>query len=242
MSALLEVRDLRVEHGEGAQSVVALDGVSFTLDKGQTLGLLGASGSGKSSLCTALLGLLPRGSRIAHGTVSWRGRRIDDLPESELRQLRGAEIGMVFQEPDLALHPTRTVGGQIVEVLRAHGRGTPAERRTRTLDLLVEMGFDAPQEIDRAFPHQLSGGQRQRVVIAQALACDPDLLLADEPTAALDAVVRDQILALLARLRAERGLAMILVSHDADMVEQIADQVLELELELEPELEPEMLA
>ncbi len=211
--SLLEVNDLRVTLRTARGPADALRGVSFALDKGQTAGLIGESGCGKSITALALMGLLPEGARVA-GSIRFDGRELTTLDESALCGVRGRRIGMVFQEPMTALNPLHTVGHQIAEPLRLHLKLSPRDARARALELLQRVRLpEAARRLD-AYPHQLSGGQRQRVVIAIALACGPDLLIADEPTTALDVTVQREVLDLIAELVAERGMALLLISHN----------------------------
>ena len=210
---LLEVRGLGVTLPTPRGPGHALRDLSFTLERGATLGLIGESGCGKSMTALALMGLLPAGAAV-HGSIRLGGRELVGLPDAAMCALRGDRIGMVFQEPMTALNPLHTVGAQIAEPLRLH-RGLPREAaRAEALRLLERVRM--PQAADRlgAYPHQLSGGQRQRVTIAIALACGPDLLIADEPTTALDATLQSEILALIAGLVRESGMALLLISHD----------------------------
>ncbi len=225
-TVLLEVSDLAVSYRDGPGSVVALDEVSLRLGEGEALGILGESGCGKSTLALALLGLLPPAGMVDGGSIRWRGRELLGLAERDLRPLRGAEISLVFQEPSEALHPTRSIGAQVDEVLRAHRRGGRRERREAARTLLAEVGLDA--QLADAYPHQLSGGQRQRAVLAQALACRPALLVADEPTGSLDATTQHEILALLKHLRRRFGMASIVISHDPQVLRETADRLLVL--------------
>ena len=202
----------------------AVDGISLALHRGRTLGLVGESGSGKSLTALALAGLLPPAAQ-ASGRIRLFGQDMQSAPEPAWRTLRGARIGMVFQEPMASLNPAMRIGQQVAETLRAHTPLPRAARLARTLALLDEVGLPDPAAKAAAFPHQLSGGQQQRAMLAIALAADPDILLADEPTTALDTTVQAQILALLARLQAARGLAMLFVSHDLGVVAGIAHEV-----------------
>ena len=213
MPPLLTVRDLRVdfEGPSGTPPVHAVAGVDLDLEAGETLGLLGESGSGKTTLGLAIPGLLPSIARV-RGSVVFRGEELLGAPLRRLRELRGAAIGCVFQEPSLALHPLRRVGEQVREVLRAHRLGSVDEQQRRVCSLFGEIELEA--EHLEAFPHQLSGGQRQRVVLAQALAAEPALLIADEPTASLDSVTTSQVLELLNRLVGQRQLALLHIAHD----------------------------
>jgi peptide/nickel transport system ATP-binding protein len=222
---LLQVRDLRVTLRTARGPADAVRGVSFTLDRGQTLGLIGESGCGKSVTALALLGLLPDSARVT-GSVRFAGRELVGLSDTEMCRLRGDRIGVVFQEPMTALNPLHTVGRQVAEPLRLHRGLDAAAARREAVALLDRVGIaDAGRRVD-AYPHQLSGGQRQRVTIAMALACGPDLLLADEPTTALDVTIQDQILDLIGDLVEERGMALVLISHDLGVIaENVARMV-----------------
>ena len=219
-AALLEVRDLRVRFG----SVVAVDGVSFAVRAGETLGLVGESGSGKSVTSLAVMRLLAGAS--VEGAVLFQGRDLLTLPEKAMRQMRGRELAMVFQEPMTALNPVMAVGEQVAEAVRAHEPGLGrAEVRERVLAALDEVALPSPATRYGDYPHQFSGGQRQRILIAMAVVNKPALLIADEPTTALDVTVQAQILALLRRLREKHGLAMLFISHDLAVTAQVADRV-----------------
>jgi peptide/nickel transport system ATP-binding protein len=211
--SLLEVNDLRVTLRTARGPADALRGVSFALDRGDTVGLIGESGCGKSITALALMGLLPEGA-IVSGSVRLDGRELVQMSEGGLCQLRGRRLGMVFQEPMTALNPLHTVGRQIAEPLRVHLGLSPRDARARALQLLERVRVpQAARRLD-SYPHQLSGGQRQRVVIAIALACGPDLLIADEPTTALDVTVQREVLDLIGELVAERGMGLLLISHN----------------------------
>lgn len=214
---LLAVTDLRIRLSTGAGRVTAVRGASFALARGDTLGLVGESGSGKSLTALALLGLLPEGAQV-DGSIRLDGRELVGLPEGELARLRGNRLAMVFQEPMTALNPVHSIGRQVAEPLRLHRGISAADARREAIALLDRVGIpDAARRLD-AYPHQFSGGQRQRVMIAMALACGPDLLVADEPTTALDVTVQRQVLDLLQSLVAERGMALLLVSHDLGVI------------------------
>jgi len=216
-SPLLDVRDLRVGLQTPRGPADAVRGVSFSLARGQTLGIVGESGCGKSITVQALMGLLP-GSATVSGSIRFDGQELVGQPDAVRARLRGDRIGMVFQEPMTALNPVHTIGRQVAEPLRLHRGLSRAEARAQALALLERVGIpDAARRLD-AYPHQFSGGQRQRIVIAMALACGPDLLIADEPTTALDVTIQKQILDLLAELVAERGMALILISHDLGVI------------------------
>jgi peptide/nickel transport system ATP-binding protein len=222
--ALLEVDQLRVTLQTSRGAAEALRGVAFTLDRGQTLGLIGESGCGKSLTALALMGLLPEGAQVA-GSIRFDGRELTTLGEAGLCRLRGNRIGMVFQEPMTALNPLHTVGRQIGESLRLHQGLSAAASRAQALRLLERVQLPQARERLDAYPHQLSGGQRQRVVIAIALACGPDLLVADEPTTALDVTLQREVLELILELVREDGMGLLLISHDlgvmADTVQRL---------------------
>ncbi|MDB5059093.1 MAG: Peptide transporter ATP-binding protein [Chloroflexi bacterium] len=222
---LLEVKDLAVRFAVEAGAVHAVSDVSFSLRRGQTLGLVGESGCGKSTAAFALMGLLPRNGRVTAGRVEFEGRDLLKLRPRELQALRGDRISMVFQNPMTSLDPAYTVGAQIVDVLREHRRLAAGAAKARAIELLRRVGIPSPDQRFHSYPHQLSGGQRQRVVIAIALACEPALLIADEPTTALDVTIQAQILSLLRDLCAEEGTAIILISHDLGVIAQMCNRV-----------------
>jgi ABC-type glutathione transport system ATPase component len=220
---LLEVRDLTVRYGPEAAEP-AVDGVSFGLAEGESVGLVGESGAGKTTIGQALLGVLPPQARVS-GSVRWRGRELLGLDEAEWRGVRGAQIGIVFQEPALALNPVRRVGWQVAEVVRAHRPGSSRRHRAEAEEALALVHA---ADLYDAYPHELSGGQRQRVLLAQAIACRPALLVADEPTAFLDPVLEWQVLELVLELRAQLRVALLLVSHDLGSHAALADRLLVL--------------
>ncbi len=224
---VLEVRDLTVQYrGEGAAAATVVEGASLALVAGETLGVLGESGSGKTTLALALLGLLPAGGRVTRGEVWLDGRDLLRMSEKELAGVRGDDVSMVFQEPGISLSPCLRAGDQVADVVRAHRRWSRRRCREHALGLLEQVRLEAPAEIYGAYPHQLSGGQKQRVVIAQALACQPRVMVADEPTAALDATTQARIVALLQELKERLELAVVFISHDAALLAEIADRVL----------------
>jgi len=224
---LLEVRDLRIGFRTPAGLVRAVDGVSFTVEPGSVVGLVGESGCGKSVTAHALMGLhrRSRGTECS-GSVTFRGRDLLTVPERELREVRGKEIAMIFQDPMTCLNPVRRVGTQIAETLQLHTDLSKEATRRRCLDLLGEVGIPNPAARIDDYPHQFSGGMRQRVMIAMALACDPRILIADEPTTALDVTIQAQIVDLLDRLRQVHGSAIILITHDLGVVSDVADEIL----------------
>ncbi|MFT4210276.1 MAG: ABC transporter ATP-binding protein [Microbacterium sp.] len=219
----LTVRDLVVEIG--GRRVV--DGVSFDVPDGARVGLMGESGSGKSLTALAVLGLLPEGA-TATGSIRWRGREILGLPDRELARLRGDEIGIVFQEPQTALNPIRTAGRQIAESVRIHSRIRRAAARDRALAEARRVQLPDPERLLERYPHQLSGGQRQRVAIAMALAAQPHLLIADEPTTALDVTIQAEILELLRALVTDAGMSLVFITHDLAVLAQVATHVVVL--------------
>jgi microcin C transport system ATP-binding protein len=225
MSRLLEVAELAVDFA-GETIVHAVRRISFGMERGETLALVGESGSGKSVTALSILQLLPYPTaRHPSGSIRFEGRELVAAPERTLRAIRGDRVSMIFQEPMTSLNPLHRVERQIGEVLRLHRMMTPAEARSRTLELLEWVGLDDAERRLAAFPHELSGGQRQRVMIAMALANEPDLLIADEPTTALDVTIQAQILALLRDLKAKLGMALLLITHDLGVVRKMADRV-----------------
>ncbi|HEY2216009.1 MAG TPA: ABC transporter ATP-binding protein [Solirubrobacteraceae bacterium] len=225
MTPLLDVRDLRVSFRTESGLVRAVDGVSFTLEAGHVLGIVGESGSGKSVSVMSIMQLIRDPNAIFEGQVLYKGRDLMGLSQRDMRSVRGAEIAMIFQDPMTSLNPVYRVGWQIEEQLHAHEKLARRAARTRAIELLGAVGIpSAARRIDD-YPHQFSGGMRQRVMIAIALACNPDLLIADEPTTALDVTIQAQILTLIERLKAEFGSAVILITHDMGVVAQIAETV-----------------
>jgi peptide/nickel transport system ATP-binding protein len=222
---LLEVEHLRVEFPTRRGTLVAVDDVSFSIGKGEVLGVVGESGAGKSMTGAAIIGLIEPPGRIAGGRVVLGGRRIDDLPPEAMRRVRGKEIGAIFQDPLTSLNPLYTIGRQLTETIDVQlGLGAAASRE-RALALLREVGIPAPEQRIDHYPHQFSGGMRQRVVIALALAANPRLVIADEPTTALDVSIQAQIIALLKRLCRDHGTAIMLVTHDMGVIAETADRV-----------------
>jgi peptide/nickel transport system ATP-binding protein len=222
---LLDVRHLRVEFPTRRGTLVALDDVSFDIAPGEILGVVGESGAGKSLTGSAIIGLLDPPGRIAAGEIHFAGRRIDTLPYEEMRKVRGRSIGAIFQDPLTSLDPLYTVGAQLIETIRTHLAVTAAEARQRAIRLLQETGIPAAEERLDQYPHQFSGGMRQRVVIALALAGEPRLIVADEPTTALDVSIQAQIIFLLKRLCKEHGAAVMLVTHDMGVIAETCDRV-----------------
>ncbi len=224
---LLEVRDLRTVFATaGGGEVVAVDGVSFAVAPGETVAIVGESGSGKSVTALSIMRLLPaRVGRVASGSIRLRGRELTTLGDDEMRAVRGRHIGMVFQEPMTSLNPVHTAGAQIAEAVRCHEGVTQAQADARAIEMLALVGIPEPRRRAASFPHEMSGGMRQRVMIAMALACRPSVLIADEPTTALDVTIQGQILDLMEDLQASLGMAMVFITHDLGVVAQIADRV-----------------
>ena len=224
-SPLLEVRDLVVDFQTRRGPLRALDGVSFSLARGETLGMVGESGAGKSLTGSAIIGLVDPPGRISGGEIRLDGERIDHLPAAQLRAVRGRRIGIVFQDPLTSLDPLMRIGDQLVETLRAHLGLTPAKARERAIAWLAEVGVAAPEQRIDSYPHEFSGGMRQRVVIALALCAEPELVIADEPTTALDVSVQAQIVDLLKTLARRHGAAVLLITHNMGVIAEAADRV-----------------
>jgi len=225
MSALLEVEDLTIEIATRRGTVVAVDGVSLAIEAGEVLGVVGESGAGKSITGTAILGLLEPPARLARGQIRLEGRRIDNLSEAEMRGLRGKSIGAVFQDPLTSLNPLIPIGRQITQTIMTHLPVTFGEAHSRAFRLLSEVGIPAARERLQAYPHELSGGMRQRVVLALAFCCEPRLVIADEPTTALDVSVQAQVIDVLKRLGREHGTAVMLITHDMGVIAETADRI-----------------
>ncbi|WP_428664228.1 ABC transporter ATP-binding protein [Reyranella sp.] len=222
---LLEVRNLRVEFPTRRGTLLAVDDVSFEIAAGEVLGVVGESGAGKSLTGNAIIGLLEPPGRVAAGEIRLEGRRIDNLPYEEMRKVRGAQIGAIFQDPLTSLNPLYSVGRQLVETIQTHLPLNAAAARNRALDLLKEVGIPGAEHRLDHYPHQFSGGMRQRVVIALALCAGPRLIVADEPTTALDVSIQAQIIALLKKLCREHGTSVMLVTHDMGVIAETADRV-----------------
>jgi oligopeptide/dipeptide ABC transporter ATP-binding protein len=223
---LLDVTDLQVHFATDTGVVKAVDGVSFHVDKGETLAVVGESGSGKSVTSLALMGLLPRpAGRIAGGKIIFDGLDLPQLNTREMRRIRGTGIGMIFQEPMTSLNPVQTVGDQIAERIRAHTGINQRSALSRAVEMLQLVRIPDPRKRAENYPHQMSGGMRQRVMIAMALACHPKLLIADEPTTALDVTIQAQILDLMRNLQSEFGMAILFITHDLGVVAEMADRV-----------------
>ncbi|HEY2960787.1 MAG TPA: ABC transporter ATP-binding protein [Pyrinomonadaceae bacterium] len=225
MAHLLEVKDLQTHFPTRAGLVRAVDGVSFYLDRGELLGLVGESGCGKSMTALSVMRLIAPPGRIVGGEILFDGKDLLKLSDAEMREMRGDDIAMIFQDPMTSLNPVYTVGEQIAEALRLHRKMSRKEARQATIEAMREVAIPDPARRINDYPHQLSGGMRQRVMIAMALACNPKLLIADEPTTALDVTIQAQMLELLDKLRKQRDLAVLLITHDLGVVAEVADRV-----------------
>ena len=225
--ALLEVRGLRTTFKSERGEVRAVDGVDFRLERGRTLGIVGESGCGKSVTALSIMGLVPQPpGRIAGGEVLFEGEDLLKCAPQRMRDLRGDKLAMIFQEPMTSLNPAFTVGDQVAETILRHRKASPAQARAQAIEMLRRVRIPSPERRALDYPHQLSGGMRQRVMIAMALACNPQLLIADEPTTALDVTIQAQILELMRTLRAELGTAIVLITHDLGVIAELADEVL----------------
>jgi oligopeptide/dipeptide ABC transporter ATP-binding protein len=224
--ALLEVKDLRTSFHTEDGVVKAVDGVSFSVEKGQTLGIVGESGCGKSVTCLTIMGLNPKKNTVSSGEALWKGKDLLTAKRSVLRDIRGNEISMIFQDPMTSLNPVHRIGRQLVEAIQLHKDVTTRIARARALELLKAVGIPRAETRIDDYPHQFSGGMRQRVMIAMALINDPDLLIADEPTTALDVTTQAQILNLMKRLQDDFGSAIMIITHDLGVVAEVADDVL----------------
>ncbi|CAL76330.1 putative oligopeptide ABC transporter (ATP-binding protein) [Bradyrhizobium sp. ORS 278] len=222
---VLSVSNLQVEFETRRGTLRAIDGVSYDIAKGEVLGVVGESGAGKSVTGLAVIGLIDRPGRISGGEILLSGLRIDNLPPEEMRKVRGKRIGMIFQDPLTSLNPLYRVGDQIVETIKTHTSLTDQQARKRAIDLLAEVGIPAPEKRIDGYPHEFSGGMRQRVVIALALCAEPELIIADEPTTALDVSVQAQIISLIKRLGRDHGTAVMLVTHDMGVIAETCDRV-----------------
>ena len=222
---LLSVKNLSTEFPVKKGIVRAVEDVSFDVDQGEILAIVGESGSGKSVTSLSIMGLLAEPGHVAGGSMEFEGKDLATLSEKQYRELRGNDMAMIFQEPMTSLNPVYRVGNQIVEAIRTHEKVSKAEAKDRAVDLLRKVGIPSPEARINDYPHQMSGGMRQRVMIAMALACNPKLLIADEPTTALDVTIQAQILDLLRRLRDDTGMAVLLITHDLGVVSETADRV-----------------
>lgn len=222
---LLDVREMTVQFFSRHGALTALDDVSFVVHPGEVLGIVGESGAGKSLTGASIVGLLPGSGRVTSGEIRLDGQRIDNLDSARMRRIRGREIGLIFQDPQTSLNPLLTVGRQLVQTITSHLDMSAAAARLRGIELLRDVGIPAPERRIDSYPHEFSGGMRQRVVIALALCADPKLVIADEPTTALDVSIQAQVLALLRGLVRQRGLAIMLITHDMGVIAEVADRI-----------------
>ncbi|MRR17858.1 MAG: ABC transporter ATP-binding protein [Deltaproteobacteria bacterium] len=225
MQSLLSIKDLRTVFSTARGVIKAVDGVSLTLNAGETLGIVGESGCGKTMLALSVMRLIPSGGRIDEGRVVFDGQDLLSLPEEAMREKRGKDIAMIFQEPMTSLNPVLRIGEQIAEAIRLHQQVPDEEALSMSVKLLGEVGIPEPQRRIRDYPHQLSGGMRQRVMIAMAMSCHPKLLLADEPTTALDVTIQAQILKLIAELKEKSNMAVVLITHDLGVVAEVTQKI-----------------
>lgn len=226
MSSLLEINGLVTSFDTDSGWVRAVDGISFSVEKGKTVGLVGESGCGKTVTAMSIIDLLPKPSgNVLEGEINFKGQDLRKVDRSQMRKIRGGEIGVIFQEPMAALNPVYRIGKQLVEILKLHERMSSREALKKAVELLDAVGIPAPEERISNYPHQLSGGMRQRVMIAIALACEPDLLIADEPTTALDVTVQAQILELIGSMQQKLGMAVLMITHDLGVIAQNCDEV-----------------
>ena len=226
MANLLEVIDLRTSFFTPSGEVKAVDGVSFTLNEGTVLGIVGESGSGKSVTAYSILQILTHPGRIVSGSVKFRGQELVGISENEMRKIRGNKISIIFQDPMTSLNPTFTIGNQLVETILLHTKRNNEQAQARAIEMLSLVGINEPERRLRQYAYELSGGMRQRVMIAMALACEPDILIADEPTTALDVTIQAQILELMTELQRKLGMAIILITHDLGVVAGMCDEVI----------------
>ncbi|NLJ32102.1 MAG: ABC transporter ATP-binding protein [Clostridiales bacterium] len=224
-NCLLDIENLQVSFFTPAGEVKAVSGVSYTLDHGEVLGIVGESGSGKSVSAYTLMGLIAEPGRIVGGTVDFNGHEIEKMTEKEFRKIRGSEVSIIFQDPMTSLNPVYTVGNQLMEMLKLHTGKNKEERRARAIELLGLVGMNEPEKRLKQYPHEFSGGMRQRVMIAMALACEPKLLIADEPTTALDVTIQAQILELMVELKKKINMSIIMITHDLGVVADVCDRI-----------------
>lgn len=222
---ILKIEDLEISFSTGKKEIKTVDGVSLSLKKGETIGVVGESGSGKSVTALSILRLLDKGGKIVNGQIYFKGNNLTEIDMREMRSIRGNEISMIFQEPMTSLNPVYTIGQQIRETIKVHKTPNKVNSNERGIELLKLVGIPSPKERMNQYPHELSGGMRQRVMIAMALACNPDLLIADEPTTALDVTIQAQILDLINKLQNELGMSVFMITHDLGVVAETCDKV-----------------
>ncbi len=224
-NCLLDIENLQVSFFTPAGEVKAVSGVSYTVDHGEVLGIVGESGSGKSVSAYTLMGIIADPGRVVGGTVEFNGHHIEKMSEKEFRKMRGSEVSIIFQDPMTSLNPVFTIGSQLMEMIRLHTDKNKQERKARAIELLSLVGMNEPEKRLKQYPHEFSGGMRQRVMIAMALACEPKLLIADEPTTALDVTIQAQILDLMVELKKKINMSIIIITHDLGVVSDICDRI-----------------
>jgi len=224
-NCLLDIENLQVSFFTPAGEVKAVNGVSYTVDHGEVLGIVGESGSGKSVSAYTLMGIISDPGRIVGGTINFNGHHIETMTEKEFRKMRGSEVSIIFQDPMTSLNPVFTIGNQLLEMLKLHTDKSKAERQARAIELLGLVGMNEPEKRMNQYPHEFSGGMRQRVMIAMALACEPKLLIADEPTTALDVTIQAQILELMVELKKKINMSIIIITHDLGVVSDVCDRI-----------------
>ena len=224
--AMLEVKNLHTSFFTPAGEVKAVNGISFNLDEGKVLGIVGESGSGKSVTAYSILQILSHPGRIVDGSIKFRGKELVGIPDSEMCKIRGNKISIIFQDPMTSLNPVLTIGNQLMEAILLHTDRTREQARARAIEMLTKVGINEPEKRMKQYAYELSGGMRQRVMIAMALACEPDILIADEPTTALDVTIQAQILELMTELQKESGMAIIMITHDLGVIASMCDEVI----------------
>ena len=224
--ALLKIKNLTIEFHDTVPSTTIVEDISFSMEEGEILGIVGESGSGKTQTALSVMGLLGEYARMPKGEILFQGRDILQMPREELWNIRGREIGMIFQEPMTSLNPVMTIGAQVEEAMKIHSRFNARERKERALQMMQNVELPNPQLLYEKYPHQLSGGMRQRVMIAAALVMEPKLLIADEPTTALDVTIQAQILKLLQKINREQGTAVLFISHDLGVIRHLCSRVI----------------
>ncbi len=223
---ILQVKNLHTSFYTDAGEVKAVNGLSFNLDEGKVLGIVGESGSGKSVTSYSIMRILTDTGKIKSGEILFRGKDIVKMSEKEMREMRGSKISIIFQDPMTSLNPTFTIGNQLMEAIQLHTNRSKSEARERAIEMLKKVGLNEPEKRISQYPHELSGGMRQRVMIAMALACEPDILIADEPTTALDVTIQAQILELMQELQKELGMAIIIITHDLGVIADMCDEII----------------
>ncbi|WP_017725931.1 ABC transporter ATP-binding protein [Halalkalibacterium ligniniphilum] len=225
MNSIIEIKDLQIAFRTDSRDVTVIDNVNFRVDKGETLGIVGESGCGKSVTSMSIMGLLPPIAKVTKGSIKLKDRELVGMSKKQLRSVRGKEIAMIFQEPMTSLNPVYNIGKQIIELILNHRKVSKKEAKAHALEMLKLVGIPRPEEVINEYPHQLSGGMRQRVMIALAMSCNPEVLIADEPTTALDVTIQAQILELMKDLQKKLGMSIILITHDLGVVAEMCDRV-----------------